>query len=227
MASRLASNFVYTNSPYHRPLTDRDLFMVQDCVRVTSGNDGGTWFYTYNHEVDHHYFAPRSGFVRAKMKYQGMVGVLGDAGKTRLTWLVNIDFGGAVPSSFMNAMIVNLMIFPLSVVEHTKNYLQKQEDAAQGKFVHKLQHQSEERDGAGNETTLESKRESAAELKLKAELAEMKAAMVRKDEAPRRKDEEHRIALTQKDKAHQTALRHKDEEIMELRRRRRRVVEEE
>ena len=112
-----------------RPLTDRDVFVVQHYVRVTSDNDGGTsdrtWFYTYNHDVDHHYFAPRSGFVRAKMKYQGMVGVLGDRGKARLTWLVNLDFGGAVPTSFMNAMIVNLMIYPVSFVEETPEFLQE------------------------------------------------------------------------------------------------------
>ena len=102
-------------------MTDRDIFIVQDYVRVKSQNDGGmsdeTWFYTYNNDVDHPYFAPQSGFVRAKMKYQGMVGVLGDGGKTRLTWLVNMDFGGTVPTSFMNAMIVNLMAFPISVME--------------------------------------------------------------------------------------------------------------
>ena len=98
-------------------------------MRVPSGNDGGTsdetWFYTYNNDVDHRYFAPRSGFVRAKMKYYGLVGVLGDGGKTRLTWLVNMDFGGTVPSSFMNAMIVNLMVYPITIVENTTVHLQK------------------------------------------------------------------------------------------------------
>ena len=38
-----------------------------------------------------------------------MVGVLGGGGKTRLTWLVNMDFGGLIPSSFSNALIVSLV----------------------------------------------------------------------------------------------------------------------
>tara|TARA_A100001015_G_scaffold219200_1_gene246502 strand:+ start:991 stop:1566 length:576 start_codon:yes stop_codon:yes gene_type:complete len=191
------------------------MIYVQNYVRVI-GTDS-KYFYTYNHSLDHPYFASRPGFVRAKMKYQGMVGVVGDGGKTRLTWLVNMDFGGLVPTSFMAGLLVSIMSFPIQVLEDTKEYVKKKEgevtditksSPAKEEFIHKF--------GEGEEEEGEGKRESAAELKLKAELVEMKAEMAKKDEALRRKDEDHRIALTQKDK-----------EIMELRRRRRRVVEEE
>ena len=190
-------------------MTDRDTFIVQDYVRVPSGNDGGTsdetWFYTYNNDVDHRYFAPRSGFVRAKLKYQGMVGVLGDGGKTRLTWLVNIDFGGAIPSLFMNAMIVNLMIFPVSAVEQTKKYLQEEKgNVAAVTSSAALEDLSP---AAAN-----SKRDDVAvELELqdlKAKLAEMK---VENEDLKRE---------------HQSALEKKDEQLMELRKRLSRVVEE-
>ncbi len=219
---------LHTNPPrQNRPLTNRDIFIVQDYVRVTSDNDGGTndetWFYTYNHDVDHPYFAPRSGFVRGKMNYQGMVAVLGDGGKTRLTWLVNMDFGGAVPTSFMNAMIVNLMIFPVSVVERTIEHLQEKkgnvtavtsrvdlEDltssgAKQGK-----------RDGVAVELELRDLKAKLARIKVENEdLRRMdgkrQSELAGKDEELRRKDGE---------------LEKKDKQIMELRKRLSRVVNE-
>ena len=46
--------------------------------------------FTYNHDLDHPYFAPRTGFVRTHVKYQGLVGISEEVGKTRLTWLVNV-----------------------------------------------------------------------------------------------------------------------------------------
>ena len=190
-------------------MTCRDVFIVQDYVHVKSQNDGGTsdetWFYTYNNDVDHHYFAPQSGFVRAKVKYQGMVGVLGDGGKTRLTWLVNMDFGGTVPTSFMNAMIVNLMAFPISVVEDTKEHLHENKvnvaDVTSSAALKDL-----------TSAAAKSKRvDGADELEfpdLKAKLAEMK---VENEDLKRE---------------HQSALEKKDEQLMELRKRLSRVVEE-
>ena len=178
------TKYLYTNPPRpSRPLTDRDVFIVQDYVRVTNRNDGGTsdatWFYTYNHDVDHPYFAPRSGFVRAKMKYQGLVGVLGDGGKTRLTWLVNCDFGGAVPTSFMNATLVNLMVFPISTVECTKRYLLEKE----GNMTAVTSSAALE---DVTSAAAKSKRDDVAvELELadlKDKLAEMKVEMEKKDE---------------------------------------------
>ena len=216
MATRLGPNLVYTNSPYHRPLTDRDLFIVQEYVRVTSGNDGGTWFYTYNHDVDHPYFAPRSGFVRAMMKYQGMVGVSGGGGKTRLTWMVNVDFGGSVPSSFMNAIIVNLMVFPVAVVERTKRYLRQKESnvaaaVTSSPVLDDLTSAAAKSKGADVDVELELP-------DLTAKLAEMKAEMERKNEEWRRKDEEHQKELAtnyeelrRKDEKHQNDLASKDE----------------
>ena len=104
-----------------RPLTDRDSISVQEYVRVLGGAEGNdfghNWFFTYNHDFEHPYFAPRPGFVRSSVKYQGMVGVLGDNGKTRLTWLVNVDFGGLIPSSFMKQMLVALMTYPAATIE--------------------------------------------------------------------------------------------------------------
>ena len=121
-----------------RPLTDRDMFYVQDFVRVVGDrtDDSNTrdrrWFFTYNHDIDHAYFAQRSGFIRAKMKYQGMVGALGDGGKTRLTWLANIDFGGTVPTSFTNSFLVGLMYYPMAIVADTRKWLQTREGNARG-----------------------------------------------------------------------------------------------
>ena len=222
-------------------MTDRDIFIVQDFVRVTSDNDGGTsdetWFFTYNHDVDQHYFAPRSGFVRAKMKYQGMVGVLGDGVKTRLTWLVNMDFGGAVPTSFMNAMIVNLMIYPISIVERTIEHLQEKKvnvnattspvdlenliasGSKQGK-----------RDGVAVELELRDLKAKLARMKvenedLRRKDGERQSELAGKDEELRRKDGE----LEKKDdelKKKDDELEKKDDELMELRKRLPRVFEE-
>ncbi len=217
---------LYTNPPRpRRPLTDRDVFIVQDYVRVTNRNDGGTidesWFYTYNHDVAHPYFAPRSGFVRAKMKYQGMVGVLGDGGKTRLTWLANMDFGGSVPGSFMNAILVNYMVFPISTVEETKRYLLETE----GNMTAVTSSAALE---DVTSAAAKSKRDDVAvELELtdlKAKFAEMKVEMERKDEEYQSelagKDEKHQSELAGKD----DELKKKDEQIMELRKRLSRVV---
>ena len=227
---------LYTNPPRpHRPLTDRDLFIVQDYVRVKSDNTQGpsdeSWFYTYNHEVDHPYFAPRSGFVRAKMKYHGMVGVSGGGGKTRLTWMVNMDFGGSVPSSFTNAIIVNLMVFPVAVVKRMKRYLREKESNVAAAVT-----SSPVLDDLTSAAAKSTGAEVDVELELpdlKAKLAEMKAEMERKneelrkkdeelrgnEETLRRKDEQHRNVLAHKDEEHRSILADKDKEIMELRRR--------
>ncbi len=49
-----------------------------------------------------------------------MVGILGDGGTTRLTWLVNTDVGGLVPSSFTTAFLVSVMAYPFSAVHYAK-----------------------------------------------------------------------------------------------------------
>ena len=112
-----------------RPLTDRDYIIVQDYVRVlggTDGNDDGhNWFFTYNHDFEHPYFVTRPDFVRASAKYQGMIGVLGDSGKTRLTWLVNFDLGGLIPTSFTTQLLIELMVYPVATIEALEKYKQQ------------------------------------------------------------------------------------------------------
>ena len=213
-----------------RPLADRDIFAVQDYVRVTGGNGGDArdrYVYTYNQDVDHPYFAKRAGFVRTKIKYQGLVGVVGDGGETRLTWLVNMDVGGLIPSAFTAGLLVGLMSSPFVFVEDTRKHLQAQQGEAAA---------------ATNSFAIKSKTDDVAgklelERKLKAELAEAKselgrkdaelkrkdAGLKRKDAELKRKDEE----LRQKDEEHLVALAGRDEQLMELRRRLPRVVGEE
>ena len=138
-----------------------------------------------------------------KVENQGLVATLGDEGKTRFTWLVNMDAGGLVPSTFTNGLLVGLMATPFIIVEQTEEFLGKSSPM-----------QEEEEEKKGYRAALE----NAAELKLKAELAEMKALVARKDEELRRKDEESRKkddALVGKDEE----LRRKEVEIQELRRR--------
>ena len=114
-----------------RPLANRDILFAQEYVRVNGSENEDArdrqWFYTYNHSIEHPYFGSRPGFVRAKMMYQGLVGVVEDEHKTRLTWLLNLDFGGMVPHSFTSALVVSLMNFPIEIVEDTKKYLHEKQ----------------------------------------------------------------------------------------------------
>ncbi len=210
----LAHLQVTSNTAPIRPLTNRHFSVVQDYVRVSGGNGGGTsdrghHFYTYNHDIDHPYFAHRPGFVRMKVKNQGLVGTLGDEGKTRLTWLVNTDPGGMIPSAFMNGLLVCLMSTPFIFVEQTEEYLGVREGGDVANLAKSSSTQEEEGKEKGNGAALGSKRESATELKLKSELAEMKAEMTRKDEELRKEKEEHRTVLEGKDEE----LKNKDEEL--------------
>ena len=73
--------------------------------------------------VLHPHFASREGFVRANVKYQGLVGVplkegaLRPAGTwSRLTWLVNVDFGGSIPVEFVQSALLNSMFLPRAKV---------------------------------------------------------------------------------------------------------------
>ena len=86
------------------------------------GDADGRWFFTYNNDLDHPYFAPRTGFIRVKMQNQGMVGLLGREGKTRLIWLVNMDFCGIIPSSFTNALLLRVMVYPTTVVKDAQKF---------------------------------------------------------------------------------------------------------
>ena len=189
------------NTAPTRPLTNRYMFVVQDYVRVPSGNSGGTsdlgpCFYTYNHDIDHPYFAHRPGFLRFKVKNQGLVATLGDEGKTRLTWLANMDPGGMIPSAFVNGLLVGLMSTPFVVVEQTEEYLGVRNGCDVADLTKPSPTQvEEEEEGQGNRAVLE----SAAELKLKAELAEMKAEMARKDEESREREAELKRAIALKD----------------------------
>ena len=102
------------------PLSERDYFIVQDYDKALD-DLGDPYFVFYNHSVEHPYFAPRQGFVRAIVRYQGLVGVSihtskargqGAVAQTRLTWLFNCDFGGNVPSSFILSAVCDYMIIP-------------------------------------------------------------------------------------------------------------------
>tara|TARA_A100001015_G_scaffold312050_2_gene416462 strand:- start:126 stop:842 length:717 start_codon:yes stop_codon:yes gene_type:complete len=177
-----------------------------DYVRVVGSDNGDgsdRWFFTYNHDAEHPHFATRPGFVRIKMKFQGMVGIMGNGGKTRLTWFVNMDFGGLVPSLFTQEFLLKTLSFPISVVQETKDDL-LEEDADN---IH-----------GGKGANLATTNLSASELfelelpDLKAKLAETKAEMERKNEEWRRKDEEYQNELVRKDKEHQNELTSKDEE---------------
>ena len=185
-------------------------------MRVPGDNGGGKsdrgHFYTYNHDIDHPYFARRPGFVRGNVKYQGLVGTLGDEGKTRLTWLVNMDPGGMVPSAFVNGLLVGLMATPFLIVKQTEEYLGVRKGGDVADSLAESSSTQEDNEGKGNEASLDSKRESAAELKLKAELAEMKAEMARKDESLQKKEEEHRVVLAEKEEEHRVVLAEKVEE---------------
>ena len=205
---------------------------LQEYVRVTGSNGGnasGRWLYTYNPSIEHPYFISRPGFVRAKMKNHGLVGVVGDGGNTRLTYLVNIDFGGLIPSSFTTGILVSLMAYPIAVANDAKKYIKEKKvkatditktSPAKRGFILESD-QSEEEEGASNGAALEGKRESAAELKLRTELAEMKAELVKRDDELRRKEKE----LRNKDEQRRSMLADKSKEIMELRRRLSRVAE--
>lgn len=79
-------------------LTNRDFFVVTDYVLSTSKK----WFFTYNNDIEHPYFAPRDGFVRVHVRNQGAVGqpsraddVVRGVKSTRVSWIVNADMGGA------------------------------------------------------------------------------------------------------------------------------------
>ena len=201
------------------------MLYVQDYVRVTSdnGNAGDTWFYTYNHSIDHPYFESRPGFVRAKTTYQGMVGVLGDGDQTRLTWLAHLDFGGIVPSAFTTRLLLNWMALPLQVMESAKEYHKKEEKQTTdvARFPHSQMVLGYEPAQVSHEKALKElqeklKRSEERNQVLREELAtslgdkevELKRVVTEKNEELRRKDEEHRVVLAEKDK-----------EIMELRRR--------
>ena len=85
-------------------------------MRIVGGTDGRNWFFSYNHDFEHPHFAQRPGFVRGSVKYQGMVGVPGNGGKTRLTWLVNFDFQGIIPPSFGYHFLIGAMGYPLGAI---------------------------------------------------------------------------------------------------------------
>ena len=98
----------YAEVPFPWPFEPRDSYVVQDYVRFRSRGDSSS-FVTYNHDVEHTYFKKRRGFVRAQVKYQGVVGE-SVHGKTRLTWLLNIDFRGLVPTAAVQGFLSTTMV---------------------------------------------------------------------------------------------------------------------
>ena len=106
-----------------RPISARDFFIVQHYVREKDGA-GVPSFFTYNHNLQHPYFAPRDGFVRGGMKFQGLVGRTVGA-TTRLTWLVNVDFAGFIPAAFSAAALVGLCAYPVDIVERTRDFVEQ------------------------------------------------------------------------------------------------------
>ena len=226
---------------------------MQEFLRVAGSKDAdprGNWFVAYNHDVEHPYFAPRAGFVRAHMKYQGMVGISEEPGKTRLTWLINVDFGGLIPSSFAEGLLVSVMVYPLSVAEDAEAYGRKKVVMKDRGGLNNIPRSSavEELDNESGKVSRQEFNGMREDLELKATLAKMKAELVdkdeelrsqneelrRKDEELRRKDEE----LRRRNQEHQNELADKEEElrrkddelkskgkqIMELRKRLPRVV---
>ena len=105
----------YKEIPFPWPFTSRYVFIVQDyCQR--QAESGSMFFFCYNHDVEHPHFSERQGFQRARMKFQGMVGVPCDTRKaTKLTWLVNIDFCGLVPTMAMHSGLKTWMFYPRKV----------------------------------------------------------------------------------------------------------------
>ena len=115
------------NMPW--PLSSRDLFIVQDYVLRDQGKGGAkVWFHTYNHEIAHPYFAPRSesGFVRFGMKFQGLLGkpvrADEDDDHVRLCWLANMEFGGSLPSAFSLLLMSSLMALPIQIASDARAF---------------------------------------------------------------------------------------------------------
>ena len=208
-----------TRIPPIRPLTDRDILYVQEFVRVTGSEDrnaSNRWWYTYNQSVEHPYFASRPGFVRVKMKYQGMVGVVGDGGKTRLTWMVNYDLGGILPSSFATALLVSLMALPIHVLEDTKDRVKKREDE-----VTDIVKSSLAQEDHSHGTAVVS-RKVFEELQEKLKSSERRNEVLRDENKLLRdeltdslgeKEREIELALEEKDKDHERTIAEKDEQL--------------
>ena len=120
--------------PFPWPLSQRYIFVVQDYIVVQDDNRS-PWFLTYNHDAEHPYFQQRKGYIRCSVKLQGLVGVpiinpISDPASsslsskkkiTKLTWLVNMDGGGLVPSSFFKGALVNLMYLPAATLSAMEN----------------------------------------------------------------------------------------------------------
>ena len=92
------------------------------------------FFFCYNHDVEHHYFSSREGFQRATMKFQGMVGVTTVHNTTRLTWLVNLDLGGLVPTRSGENGLLGTMIYPRQLVIDVKKQMHGKEKRLAGNW---------------------------------------------------------------------------------------------
>ena len=159
---------LYQELPFPWPFHSRFLFIVQDYCRLKEGG-----FVCYNTDVEHPYFSQREsfGFERGKMRFQGMVGVstqAGELGTSRLTWLVNVDFGGLVPASAVRSGLITGMYYPKQVGKDLRANAGPQPDAALKVTVLGLRAELRAKDEALKEKDDEIKR-------LRAELGKGKA----------------------------------------------------
>lgn len=176
----------YKELPLPWPFEPRYWFIVQEYQRLQSKN-GSSWFVCYNHDVEHEYFSNREGFQRMSIKFQGLVGMPrgpkndssggggGGAGATtRLTWLMNVNFGGLVPTAAVQSALLTSAAYPrIKLLEMRKDTSDKRE-ADLADTVAKLRDQLERK-----EEELEKKEEEmegmrAALAKSKAELSALR-----------------------------------------------------
>ena len=74
------------------------------------------FFVCYNHDVRHSDFDSREGFVRARVKFQGLVGIPRTKEGARLTWLVNYDPCGLIPQYASTHALLSAMFYPRQIV---------------------------------------------------------------------------------------------------------------
>ena len=102
---------LYRELLFSWPFSPRHVLIVQDYCRVRE-DDGSSWFVCYNHDVESEYFTRREGFLRASIKFQGMVGLPRFDGGARLTWIVNCDLSGLVPEFAVRGGLLKTMFYP-------------------------------------------------------------------------------------------------------------------
>ena len=182
----------YKELPFPWPFQPRYWFIVQEYQRLQA-EDGSSWFVCYNHDVEHEYFSKREGFQRMSIKFQGLVGVPrrpkdgnssgggGAVKTTRLTWLMNIDFGGLVPTVAVQSALLTTAAYPRIKLLELEDETRGKKEADLADTVAKLRDQLERKDEEleKKEEELEKKEEEmegmrAALAKSKAELSALR-----------------------------------------------------